>query len=333
MYSTELITTPSNTALPTILNPTYFNPTYQSLIDSFLSGRNQMTIEAYRQDLDNFCSFLKLNTEVASLDDAAKVLLSHGHGYANALALKYKTHLIDRGLSPNTINRKLAALRSLVKLARTLGMVSFSLEIQNMKAEAYRDTKGPGKAGFKAMLDQTQNPKTEKKKTKAVRDQAILRLLYDLGLRRGEVVSLVLQDVDIENGTIAVMGKGRTQKVSLTLPQETRSTLSAWIELRGEEPGPLFINLDPAGKGDGRLCANGLYRAIRAIGKKAGIRTRPHGLRHSAITQALDLTNGNYQAVAKFSRHKNVQVITLYDDNRKDLGGNIAAMVAANVAL
>lgn len=56
-------------------------------------------------------------------------------------------------------------------------------------------------------------------------------------------------------------------------------------------------------------------------------------MRHSAITQALDLTNGNYQAVAKFSRHKNVQVITLYDDNRLDLGGNITQMVAANVAL
>ncbi len=298
-----------------------------NLIQSFLSGRNQKTIEAYRQDLEDFKQFLKAST----IDEAAKTLLSCGHGQANALAFAYKTNLIDRGLQAATVNRRLAALRSLVKLARTLGLTTFTLEIGNMKHTPYRDTTGPGKAGYKAILDQARG---EKKEPKAIRDQAVLHLLYDLGLRRGEVINLDLADIDLNAGTLAVLGKGRTQKVSLTLPAETKNILHSWLQIRGEDQGPLFTNLDPAKKGDGRLTGNGLYRIIRKLGKKAGLKwVKPHGLRHSAITEALTLTNGNYRAVVKFSRHANIQTITLYDDNRVDLGGNIAQMIASSVEL
>jgi len=72
----------------------------------------------------------------------------------------------------------------LVKLAKTLGLVDWSLDIQNVKGEAYRDTKGPGKNEFSAMLQTL----AEKQTKKSIRDIAILRLLYDLALRTGEVV-------------------------------------------------------------------------------------------------------------------------------------------------
>lgn len=295
-----------------------------NLIQSFLSGRNQKTIEAYRQDLEDFKAFLN----APSIDDAADFLLSSGHGQANSIALAYKTNLIGRGLQSATVNRRLASLRSLVKLARTLGMTTYTLEVENMKHTVYRDTKGPGKAGYKAMLDKAS---LGKKEPKAIRDQAILHLLYDLGLRRGEVVNLDLEDLNLEAGTLKVLGKGKTQKVNLTIPTETKVALISWLQVRENEPGPLFLTLDPAKKGDGRLTGNGLYRVIKSLGKKSGLKSvRPHGLRHSAITEALNVTNGNYRAVVKFSRHANIQTITLYDDNRQDIGGTVAAMVAAH---
>jgi integrase/recombinase XerC len=73
-----------------------------------------------------------------------------------------------------------------------------------------------------------------------MRDRALLRCLYDLGLRRAEVLNLDLEDLDLEAGTVAVLGKGRTSKVKLTLPPETRKALEAWIGVRGVAPGPLF---------------------------------------------------------------------------------------------
>jgi len=292
------------------------------LVASFLSGRNGTTLRAYRRDLENFRSFVGAST----IDEAAKMLLSRSHGEANALALAYKTNLMEKGLQPATINRRLASLRSLVKLARTLGMVSWYLEIENVRSEPYRDTRGPGKEGFSALLDEAKKGR----KNKTARDQAILRLLYDLGLRRGEVVALDLEDLDLAAGTLAILGKGRTQKVNLTLPEQTKSVLLEWLSIRGTTPGPLFINLDRAKKG-WRLSATGLYFLVRKLGEKIGIKVRPHGLRHSAITEALEATDGNIRAVARFSRHKNIQTLTVYDDNRLDIGGDVARLIASRV--
>jgi integrase/recombinase XerC len=199
------------------------------LVSSFLRGRNQKTIEAYRKDLEDFRAFLG----ASSIDDASKILLSSGQGDANALALAYKTHLIERGLQAATVNRRLAALRSLVKLARTLGLTVYTLQVENMKSSPYRDTRGPGRSGYLAMLEVAKGAK----EPKAIRDVAILHLLYDLGLRRGEVVSLDLGDLDFTAGTLAILGKGRTQKEALTLPNETKKALArypgnrSWIPL------------------------------------------------------------------------------------------------------
>ena len=91
----------------------------------------------------------------------------------------------------------------------------------------------------------------------------------------------------------------------------------------GLEPGPLFVNFDRAGKG-GRLTGSAVIH-WGELGTKAGLTVRPHGLRHLAITSALDLTKGDVRAVQKFSRHKDVRVLNAYDDNRQDLAGDVAS--------
>jgi len=59
---------------------------------------------------------------------------------------------------------------------------------------------------------------------------------------------------------------------------------------------------------------------------------RPHGLRHAAITAALDETNGNVRAAREFSGHASVEVLMKYDDNRKDVGGEVASKVIRRLA-
>jgi integrase/recombinase XerC len=290
------------------------------LVEAFLAGRNARTLRAYRQDLEAF----RLYVKAATLDDAARVLLSRGHGEANALALAYKARLLELRRSASTVNRHLAALRSLVKLARTLGMVPWSLEVENLPVEAYRDTRGPGWSGFRRLVNELAGLPD----AKATRDHSILHLLFDLALRRGEVVSLDLEDVDLEAGRLAVLGKGRTGKVALTLPEPTQASLTSWLAVRGTEPGPLFQNFDRAGKG-ARLTGTSVYRTVRDLGKAAGLTVRPHGLRHAAITEALDATRGDVRAVQKFSRHRDLRVLNAYDDNRADLAGDVARLVAA----
>ena len=130
---------------------------------------------------------------------------------------------------------------------------------------------------------------------------------------------------------MAVLGKGRTQKESLTLPPETKTALEAWLVIRGDAAGPLFYSFDRSRKGNRRLTGPGLYDIVRSLGRKTGLRAWPHGLRHAAITEGLDITGGNVPAVQKFSRNRDVRIIERYDDNLLDLAGQGARQVAASV--
>jgi integrase/recombinase XerC len=251
------------------------------------------------------------------------------HGEANGAALAYRAHLVERGLQAATVNRRLAALRSLVRLANTLGLVPWTLAVEGVRANPYRDTRGPGQAAYAALLAAAR----AQARAKGARDAAILRLLHDLALRRGELVGLDLADVDLAGERFLVLGKGRSAREPLTLPAPTRAALEAWIATRGAAAGPLFTNFDRAAKGSGRLTGAAIYALLRALGAAAGVpAVRPHGLRHLAITSALDGTQGDLRRVQRFSRHRDIRVLTLYDDARRDMAGEIAALVAATAA-
>jgi integrase/recombinase XerC len=163
-------------------------------------------------------------------------------------------------------------------LARIPGLVPWSLEGENGKAARYRDTRGPGHHGSHCLLDEVAARKNEQ----ALRDRAALRLRYDLGLRRGEVVGLDLEDVDAAAGTLAILGKGRNQKELLSLPDPTKAALMAGLEVRGTAPGPLFTTFDWAATGN-RLTGTSLSRMVRDLGRRAGLTVRPQGLRQTAI--------------------------------------------------
>ena len=200
-------------------------------------------------------------------------------------------------------------------------------EISGLKAQSYRDTRGPGLAGTRALLGAA----AAKSPAKAARDTAIIRLMFDLGLRRGEVVGLDVDDVDRDGRRLWVLGKGRAQKEPRTLPMPTMEAIDGWLSVRrgavhDDEPA-LLINT--AGLRPGRrMTGNGLYRVIRSLGDLVGVRARPHGLRHASITAALDTSNGDVRAAQAHARHANPQTTMRYDDNRQDLAGKVAANLA-----
>lgn len=202
--------------------------------------------------------------------------------------------------------------------------------MSNVKTEPYRDTRGPGVDVFGAAMAQG----ARKNDPKSIRDRAILRLLFDLGLRRGEVVGLDLEDVDLSRGTLTVLGKGRTQKEHLSLPNPTQAAVEAWLEIRGDKAGPVFRNFDRAGKGDGRLTATGVYAMVRRLGEAIGRRIRPHGLRHTSITEAVKLAQKNglgLEEVLDFSRHADVKTLLVYRDRERNVQGRLASLVADSV--
>ena len=297
-------------------------PDRTRLLDIFLAGRSPRTLAAYQDE--DFRRFMETHSVYAPTAGKAVEWLLGGPGVlANLLVDRYRSEMSEGGLPVATINRRLAMLRSLVKLANTLGLVSWTLWVRNVPAQPYRDTRGPGRNGFRAMLDAA----GARPGPKGLRDVALLRLLHDLGLRRSEAVRLDVEDVDLPGDRISILSRGRSWKEPVTLPEPTRAALAAWLEARGSEPGPLFVNFDRAGKGH-RLTGTAVYHIVGRLGSKAGLTVRPQELRHLAITTALDMTDGDVRAVAKFSRHRDLRPLGRYRDNRYDLADKVSRLVA-----
>ena len=295
------------------------------VLDACLAGLGPNTLRAYEGDLADFAAFLGH----PGASGAVRAFLALDGGRANATALYYRAHLLERKLAPATVGRRLAALRTLVKCARILGRVTWSIEIGAPKVQTYRDTRGPGDEGWKSMLRQVRH-RADEGDVRAIRDLAIVRLLHDLGMRRGELCALDYESLDQERGTVAVVGKGHRQAVDLTLPDPTIEALADWLAVRGTGPGPLFTRLDNAGSGTGRLTGEAVRLIVKGLGARAGIEraVRPHGLRHQAITSVLAKTNGNLEAGMKFARHANPKTTMVYNDNRRDVAGEMARLVA-----
>jgi integrase/recombinase XerC len=291
------------------------------LMALFVEGRSPATIRAYRADVADFSRFL-----VAAPARALDTLLSGGAGHANEVVLRYRGHLQQRGLKAATVNRRIATLRSVVAFARTLGYIDWQIAVRGVKSQPYRDTRGPGIDGVRRVLTALSKREDEK----SVRDTALVRLMFDCALRCGEVVSLDVAHVELPEKRLQVRRKGRSEREAVTLAEPTMRALRAWLSIRGDEAGPLFTNSDRAKKGN-RLTTNGVYRIMRRLGEDIGRRVRPHGLRHAAVTRALELTSGDVRSVAKFSSHRSIQTVLLYDDARTDVAGEVSRLVAESV--
>jgi integrase/recombinase XerC len=296
-----------------------------ALTNAFLAGKSPETLRAYRKALADFAGFLrdkKPPVDAAGPDEAASHLISLTHGHANAVVLEYRNTMIDsRGLLNNTVNVRLSAIKSLIKLARMHGVIQWAIDVPNLPQEVYQDTKGPGTDPVVEVASRLAGEPG----AAAARDLAVVRLLFGQALRRGEVASLDLSHLDLKDGTMMILGKGKRKRLRVTLAEPTVAALKSWLSHRGQEPGPLILNFDKFAKSP-RLTGNGIWRVTTKLGLG-----RPHGLRHAGITEGLDGTK-DPRAVQRFSRHADLRTLMKYDDNRKDLGGDVAKAIGRRTA-
>lgn len=295
---------------------------YEFLLKNFLSGKSKQTIKAYSDDLNCFRKYLNLT----SINQVPELLLSMKIGHANATVISYKNYLIKLGMHSSTINRKLASIRSLVKMGRVFGLVNWTLEVRNEKSVCYRDTSGPGKDNFQKMLTSV----LQHNNVKSIRDYAILRLLFDLALRASEVVNLNIDDIDLISSEILILGKGNKSKVKMSLPTPTKNALEKWLSIHSSVTDAVFYNLDNS-QSHTRLTRVGLYKVIRNIGLEVGIKTRPHGIRHLSITEACKVTQAlgmPLEEVLDHSRHKNISTLMIYRDKDSNKQRVISGLIA-----
>jgi integrase/recombinase XerC len=297
-------------------------PKVESAIELWLAGlSSEGTRKAYRWELDQFAAFAGHGDAAAAMAQFLKL----SDGPAHAVADAWRAAKIAAGRSPSSVNRSMATLNSFVASAKRHGLTQLSLKAKAEKAQRYKDTRGCGLGGVQKLLAEA----ASQDNAKAARDTAILRLAFGLGLRRNEIASLDIGHADLEGEKLHVLGKGSRERIALTLPKNAKDALAAWLKWRGTDilDAPLFINLAHNSKGN-RLSGAGVYDIIAyQLGKRASVAARPHGLRHAAITAALDAFQGDYRRARAFSRHASLETVRRYDDARADHAGQVAAIV------
>ena len=280
------------------------------LLDIFLAGQKDTTRQAYEVDLEAFRKFKNADTPAEAIAD----LIRKGPGPADDQAKLYRKHLRNN-YAAATVNRRLSFLRSLTRSARAQHITNWRLRIADLKVTRSRNTAGPGVEAVKRMIAAAGRPGGYK----GPRDEAILYLLFGLGLRRAEVAAIDRCDVRLGDKPPTVeirAAKGRDQPVRISLGETVVSALHAWIMYRGDHDGPLFTCMSQAHDQTKRLTDSGIYHIVTTIGAAVGIKTSPHGLRHTAITAAVRKKSiGEVQA---FSRHANLETIKDYIDHDQD---------------
>lgn len=318
---TDIIPTPEATPLTT--QTTRDRISVANAIRLWLSQfPSPNTREAYRRDLERFAEFTRGPDTITSMTS----FLALDEYQAHTILDAYRVDMLQRTppLQPATVNRRLSTVGSFVSSARRHGLTTLRIEAKMVESRAYRDTRGPGTAGVQKLIEAA---KAQRNPWKAARDEAIMRLLFSLGLRRDELVSCDLEHLDLAAATLSIKGKGQIERRTLSVPPAALAAVEAWLQHRGDKPGALIYGIDSKA----RMSGSALYQMIVGLGKQAGVRARPHGIRHAAITAVLDATNGDVRRAQAFGRHASASTTLLYDDNRQDLGGSAARIVDALV--
>ena len=310
---------------PTLLSQV----TGRDLVAELLADkRSHNTRRAYERDLKDFFLMVSLSMPTPAM---VAEFLGLDRFAAISLVLKYKAMLIEKGLKEATVNRRLAAIKSLVNYARKIGKCDFSLEdIPSERNQSYRDTTGISADAFKKVL-----ATCARSTLKGKRDYALLHLLWSNALRRNEAVSLDISHFEPDAQTLFILGKGKgTNREIISLSNATTNALLSWLNQRKclNLNAALFCSVSFNQTGH-RLSGEAIRQIVEQACTAAGISKKmsPHRIRHGSITHALDKSGGNVRAVQRLSRHAKIETLMIYDDNRSNMQGELTELLADSI--
>jgi integrase/recombinase XerC len=237
----------------------------RDLVERFLAAPDlsEATRRAYRVDVEEFASWLRTRDGSLSTVDAATL-----SAYTAELGAD-RPGRTPRKLARSTIARKLAAVRALLRFTLGPGRVP---DGQLGPRRARRLPDAPKADEVDAVLEQVTGDEPL-----AIRNRALLELVYSAGLRSREAVDLDLGDVDFEQEAVHVRGKGGKERV-VPLGEEAAYRIRRYLErarpelARGAE-GALFLST--RGR---RLDTSTIRRLL----------PHPHRLRHAFATHLLE---------------------------------------------
>jgi integrase/recombinase XerC len=268
-----------------------------SYLDALRGQKNlsRFTLRNYTTDLHHFFDFL---------DERE----AHVGGVDKLLVRDYLSGLMSAGTASGSMTRKTSTVRSFYRYLRTSGV---------LKIDPMLGVRGPRRERRLPTFLTREQVETliaaaDGEKPNELRDRAILELLYAAGLRVSEVVGIDAKDVDLDERTALVFGKGsRERMVMMGAPaarsverylRDGRPLLAVGVETA------LFLNRD-----GGRISQRAVQLMVRKYALKAGIQrsVHPHLLRHTFATHLLD-GGAEIRVVQTLLGHSNVNTTQIY---------------------
>ena len=253
------------------------------------------TLQSYKRDLKQFKAYLDENDKTYN-----KLTQKDINDYIN--------HLQDIGKKPSTISRCIASIRSFYQfeLKNRKVKVDPTDTIQSPKIEKRVPSVLTSKE-VALLLDQPKDVDL-----KGIRDKAMLEFAYATGMRVTEIISLNIDDVNIEEGYVVC--KNRNKQRNIPLGTMALKALKEYIEnareilIKNEKEKALFVNIN--GK---RLTRQGFWKIIKYYKEQAHITKdiTPHVLRHSFATHLLQ-NGADLKAIQTMLGHSDISSTQVY---------------------
>src|SRR5512133_1163119 len=252
------------------------------------------TLAAYRRDLEQLAAFI-----IREKGDSATV------AEVDHLLLRRYLALLGKSAKKSSIGRKLAAIRSFFRYLLRGGVVAKN------PAELIATPKKENRLPFHLDIDQVttlvEAPADDQKH--ALRDRAILEMLYSCGLRVSEMTGLNIAELDLSGGMVRVMGKGGKERI-VPVGSRAITAIREYLVDRGEPAGnsPLFLNT----RGQ-RINRRSVARIIDAhvLRIAAFKRISPHILRHTFATHMLE-GGADLRAIQELLGHASLSTTQKY---------------------
>lgn len=235
------------------------------------------TISEYERDLQEFCSFLQvepqaLNPEAVTLDDVRS----------------WMVQLLDRGLSPRSVRRKLSALKSYFKYLLRIGQLSKDVTRGIIAPKMDK----PLPVFFEEQQMEAATSELDAADDfRSMRDNIIIEMLYETGMRQAEILGLNDGDIDLSQQQIRVFGKRRKERI-VPFGNHLADLIRRYQDMRNETFNLVTAAQQPfllSVKGV-RLSHNTLYTIVRTRMSEVSSQKKrsPHVLRHTFATTMLN---------------------------------------------
>ncbi|MCL6448058.1 MAG: site-specific tyrosine recombinase XerD [Armatimonadetes bacterium] len=275
----------------------------ERLVDRFLNylllerGLAENTLVSYKLDLADFSAFCQ-KEGLAPLSPEARQAV-----------LLYLLKLKREGKAPATISRRLAALRSFYRFALSEGVMSLD-PTSNLESPRIVD-RLPQVLSIAEVESLLNQPRVTD--PAGLRDKAMLELLYATGIRVSELISLELDQVNLQHGFIRCLGKGSKERIiplgSVAAHYVSEYLIRARAKLtRGKLTSVLFVN-----RRGRRLTRQGFWKIIKRYAVAARIKKEihPHTLRHSFATHMLE-NGADLRSVQELLGHADISTTQIY---------------------